>query len=238
MKKIIAILILALVSIGATAQTAAKVYTRKMKLADFMEKPTMFVLTGSFFYDRIFRDAVNDKWEITAFEFISHEEYLKIKDKDEYYFVTSSIMRYPGEEGNGVRVLDVVSGGVDANGKKLEIVTVPVGDGGELTEANAFFLPVLIEIMQTYITHALEHETFAYGRLSSLAATNKMPKEMELVTDQNEAIEAIRTGAEGKVAVYEIVSTDPTPGVSHAYEMHIGCADHTLYYYKDKKIRK
>lgn len=236
MKKLVSVLSALVLVVSLYGQTAAKVYTRRFAVADFMEKTTKFVLTGSFYYDQIFRDAVNSKWEISSYEFCTYEEYTRIKNNSDYYFVTSNIMRYSGEQGAGVRVLDVTRGGGDDN--PFNIVTMPVGDAAELTDINIFFFPILLDIMQEYIRQAAQYDKFAYGSLSTLASSNRLPKKWTVYKDPESIVEAMKNAEDDAAVEYEIYPSNPTPGVSHSYKMIIGCSDHTLYYYKDSKIRK
>ena len=225
----------AMIDLSAFGQTAAQVYTTRHEIADFMEKTTKFVLTGNIFYDKVLRDAVDTRWEISPYEFCTYGEYQTLKGKPEYYFVVTNISKYPGEEGSGIRVLDAFKTGTDHN---INIVTVPVGNAEELSEQNVYFFPILVEFMQEFIRKATERDSYAYGNLATLASFNKIPRTAEIITDSSKIIEAMESADPDKVVVYDICPSNPTYGVSHSYKMYIGCSDHTLYMYKDKKIPK
>lgn len=133
----------------------ARVYTMKVKLADFPAKTTKVVLDGSPEFSEAVREAVLHFWRISPYEFCSSSDYESLKKDNSLYFLR------PVEK-EGAVVLELSKGGKakDADNLKegFEIVDLPVGDQYEHFGA-------LIDILQNFMAEAMESDRVAYAGL-------------------------------------------------------------------------
>lgn len=165
MKKMIIALILFLVTcISLLAQ--GRVSTRKYRLADFPDKVTQVVLSGSEMLQGALRQAAVDKWTSSAFEFCTMEQFQQRMLDDRYYFLIVTENRYKGEEGPGTLFLSLLKGGKDKEEEGIgglhEVIALPVqaGDGG--TGRELVFMGALVKAVQDFTLAAMESEKVAY----------------------------------------------------------------------------
>lgn len=133
----------------------AKVYTTKVKLADFPVSTAKVVLDGSAEFTEALRESVLHFWRVSPYEFCSPEEYDKLKDDHSLYFLRPV-------EIDGTMCLVLSKGGKDRDPDNLKeafnIVDMPVGDKYE--HFGAF-----IDILQDFVTAAMESDRVAFAGL-------------------------------------------------------------------------
>lgn len=164
MKRMIIALILFLVSTFLFAQ--GRVTTRKYRLADFPDKVTQVVLSGSEMLQGALRQAVVDKWTASPFEFCTLEQFEKRMTDEGYYFLIVTENRFKDEEGPGLLFLSLLKGGKEAAQEGIgglhEVISLPVqaaegGTGRELVFAGA-----LVKAVQEFTLAAMDSEKVAY----------------------------------------------------------------------------
>ena len=57
------------------------------KLSDFATRTMKVVLSGNHFIDPVLREALNNTWSLSPFEFCSMDEFNALKNNEEYYFM-------------------------------------------------------------------------------------------------------------------------------------------------------
>ena len=88
MKKIMILMMAAMMPVIAGAQ--AQIDTKKVKIADFPEKVTKIVLTGSDFFDLALQDDVAATWRVSPYEFCTIEEFEALKADENFYFLITT----------------------------------------------------------------------------------------------------------------------------------------------------
>ena len=159
MKKYLLILLLALLPLSGWAQ--GKVYTKKLKLADFPLETTKVVLSGDGLYQAMLQSEFSRRWRISAFEFCTVDEYEAMKTDKRFYF-----LRTAADEQVAYLILD--KGGKPDDKDQLqqgfEVIRIPIyaldNPGVEVEHLGAF-----IDILQQYMTDALDSDKVAYAGL-------------------------------------------------------------------------
>ena len=106
--------ILAALTITTSAFAQAQITTKKEKVSDFTLKTMKVVLSGNEFIDQAVREAMNNTWSLSPFEFCTHEEFDNLKTSEDYYFMVPVKAKYKRESAPGVMMLCVVKGKPEA----------------------------------------------------------------------------------------------------------------------------
>ena len=145
--------ILALLPLVSNGQ--AKVYTMKVKLADFPVRTTKVVLGGCPEFSDALRDAVLHYWRLSPYEFCTESEYESLKKDNTLYFLRPV-------ETDGTMTLVLTKGGKEKDSDNLKegftIVEMPAGD--QYGHFDAF-----IDIIQDFVAAAMESDRIAYAGL-------------------------------------------------------------------------
>lgn len=238
MKRLLSILILTALTATIYAQ-GVTVWTKKFSLADFTGKTTKIVLSENFFFDSHYKKAIQDTWYLSDYEFCTLKQYNELKDSADFYFVVPVVTKYKGETEPGLRVLDVVKGGFNEKGKRINVCTFPVSQADNMTDENITYLPVLVEIIQKYVESAIKSDVFSYGNLEAFGNLAKVPEGTRIILDSEQAMEAFNEKTPGAAVGYVLRPAHPVAGASYCYKI-IFSADcpHTLYYFKRVKVGK
>ena len=177
-------LIALLISLVLVAQ--GRVSTRKYRLADFPDKVTQVVLSGSEMLQGALRQEVVDKWTASPFEFCTLEQFQERMTDERYYFLIVTENRFKGEETPGLLFLSLLKGGKEAAEEGIgglhEVISLPVqavegGIGRELV-----FMGAMVKAVQDFTLAAMESEKVAYQRTDWFNARYaRMGKMMQLL---------------------------------------------------------
>lgn len=152
-KRIFVTFILALLPLVSSGQ--AKVYTMKVKLADFPVKTTKIVLNGDMKFNEALRNAAIHFWRISPYELCTGAEYETLKNDNTLYFLR------PVEKDDCL-FLELSKGGkskaIDKLKESFVIIDLPAGDQYE--HFGAF-----IDILQDFVAAAMESDRVAYSGL-------------------------------------------------------------------------
>lgn len=170
MKKYLLILMLALLSLSSWSQ--GKVYTKKLKLADFPLETTKVVLSGDGIYQAMLQGELSRRWRISAFEFCTADEYEAMKSDTRYYF-----LRTAADTELAYLILD--KGGKPDDKDQLqqgfEVIRIPIypldNPGVDSDRLGAF-----IDILQQYMTDAQQSDKVAYTGLASYNSARAIRK--------------------------------------------------------------
>lgn len=259
MKRLAILVIMLSASLSAFAQV--QITTKKEKLSDFTTRTMKVVLSGNEFVDTALRDAVNNTWSISPFEFCSMEEFGSLKANEEYYFLVPVKVRFKGETSYNIYELDLVKGKKTAKNVNdmLEVVSMPVCAADEPSGREAAMLPGLIDILQGYITQSLQTKfssisSYARGLHKSAGKTAVIAdeeisaavgsdyrsrigsKKMMEITDGDSADNLFINQEDNAVVSYVIAPGNPQKG-SMSWKMLIDVRTHELYFYQRCKIK-
>ena len=261
MKKLIILFATILMPLMAGAQ--AQITTKKVKIEDFTQKITKVVLNGNPFYDTSLKDEITARWRISPYEFCTLEEFEKLKNSDQYYFLLLAQGQFRKETAPGLQFLSLVKGGKGADkgiGDMLEVVSLPFASAEYPSGRELIFLPAFLDIIQNQTLEAMETDFNAYGGLAnttknihkaggmtivfseddlnslvSQAVIDRSFDDEMIITDEDSADQYMLDNAPGTLVSYVAVPTEPVKG-SFCYKMLIDAQTHELYYYRKHKI--
>lgn len=263
MRKILILLTALVIPVITSAQ--AQINTKKVKIGDFTEKITKVVLTGNSFLDSSLKSDVANKWRVSPYEFCTLDEFEKLKYYDDYYFLLTVSGKFKKEDGPGIDLLTLVKGGNGASGGingLLEVVSIPICPTEDPSGREFVFLPVLLDIIQSYTLESMEKDISGYTGLSNYSMNLHKAAGMEIIFSENDLSNEItrefrdlnfdsdmvitdEDTADGYVfelepntlVSYTVSPTTPQPG-SYCYKMLINTQTNELYYYRRHKISK
>ncbi|MBQ9597601.1 MAG: hypothetical protein IJR34_05075 [Bacteroidales bacterium] len=251
MKKIVLTFVL-LVACVLTLSAQAKIYTKKMKVADFTEKTLKVVLCGSEMTDGPFKSEVINHWKLSPYEFCTQEEFHALKTDPNYYFL------FIVGKNDELDYLEVVKGtknpGDDLS-KMLCVVSLPIRATGDKSIRYLAYLGAYLDFFQTFIADAMVNDIIGYSGLSRKALAARVahesafciadcdlaaqPLSEELkdrmkqsgvrVVSEDDATEAMLNASPSTLVSYCIRPIN-TPKNKYYYTLLIGADDHKLYY--------
>lgn len=261
MKKLIILFATILMPLMAGAQ--AQITTKKVKIEDFTQKITKVVLNGNPFYDTSLKDEITARWRISPYEFCTLEEFEKLKNSDQYYFLMLTQGQFRKETAPGLQFLSLVKGGKRADkgiDDMLEVVSLPFASAEYPSGRELIFLPAFLDIIQNQTLEAMETDFNAYGGLAnttknihkaggmtivfseddlnslvSQAVIEKSFDDDMIITDEDSVDQYMLDNAPGTLVSYVAVPTEPVKG-SFCYKMLIDSETHKLYYFRKHKI--
>ncbi len=262
MKRILSIIIAIALPVIMSAQ--AQITTKKFKLQDFTTKTTKVVIPADDFYGTCLKEAVSSTWRVSPYEFCTPEEFEKMKNSEDYYFLITVSGQFKKESAPGINLLTLCKGGTKTGSidDMLEIVTIPVCAINSPTGREVAFLPALLDIVQNQAIASTEREFDAYTGLQFYSgnigkskgsavyfAVEDLADEMKVdgaeamfdsnseIMDADDVDEAMTSKVSNTVASYTVVPADAQVG-SFCYKMLIDCESHQLYYFRKHKITK
>lgn len=235
-----------------TLGAQAKIYTKKMKVADFTEKTLKVVLSGSEMTDAPFKADVTGHWKLSPYEFCTLRDFDELKTDDNYYFL------FIAGKNDGLDHLEIVKGtrepGEDL-GKMLSVVSLPIRATGDRGIRYLTYLGAYLDLFQAFIADAMSNDIVGYSGLSRKALNARaakgstflladsdlcaQPVDGELIARMEQAnmrvvgedavTEALLDGAASTIVSYCIRPLNE-PKNKYSYTLLVGADDHKLYY--------
>lgn len=252
---------LAALTLTITAFGQAQITTRKEKLSDFTTRTMKVVLSGNHFIDPVIREAVNNTWSLSAFEFCSLEDFNSLKNNEEYYFMLPVKVKYRPESKPGIMMLTIVKGRATAKtvNDMVNVVSVPVAAADIPSGREAAMIPGLVDIMQGYIAKSL-NGNFAglrtyvtplgksSGRRVVIAREDlsetidstfcrKMARKGLDIVDGEVADSLFLSGDSRTLVSYVVAPAEPEKG-SVCWRILIDARTHELFYYRKRTLKK
>lgn len=226
-------LFLATVLLACTlpASGQGKIYTRKVRLADFPTKTTQIVLEGNSFLELALREEIAVHWRISPYEFCSQDEYTRLRSSSSYYFLTLA-------QEEGLAYLILSKGGKEGEKDQLkqafEVVRMPLASVDDPTGHELVFMGAFLDIIQQFVEQAMISDKTAYGGLSAGNDVKLKGKTVYLDTDR--ADEAYQAGTADALAGITIA---PVQISFHTvcYKMLIAADTHELLFYERSKYK-
>ena len=235
------------------AMAQVNIVSKKERLSDFPTKTLKIVLPGEDYISMSLREAVKNSWSISAYEFCGADEYNRLKENQNYYFML--ITKFEGKNYDGISYLSVVKGGPKSESKNNELVSMPLCPADEPMGREGAYMPAILDVMQNYLERSLSS-----GFKNITTMVEKAPKAgtMDIVLDENDipaglsdkvrqkklagvvrdmegAAEAIRYGSYDTMVGYTISPASPQAG-SVCYRMVFDARNHAMYYFQKHKI--
>lgn len=263
MRRVLLAVFMFFVFTGVEAQNIIK--ETKNTFATFGAKITKVVIPSTSLADLMLRDAVNKGWRISPFEFCTMEEYNKIKEDTNYFFLLRVDGRFRNELEPKVEYLTLVKGGPEIKKgiySSHNIITLPLQEIDDNSGTNLYLLPMYIDLIQNHIYKVQKDISLAFkgnaiysnkvsdikgmGLLFSMDHLNyKLPNSdfvelfngnVKLVTEQ-EIEDAIINSSPNTVVSLLIEPKGGSRG-SYCYKLLIGTESHELYFFRRHKISK
>ena len=259
MKKIMILMMAAMMPVIAGAQ--AQIDTKKVKIADFPEKVTKIVLTGSDFFDLALQDDVAATWRVSPYEFCTIEEFEALKADENFYFLITTNDQFRREDSPGIQFMSLVKGGKGAEkgiSEMCEVVSMPVASAEDPSGREYIFLSALLDIIQKHVLMSIESDITGYAGLTNHTDNIQDCKGMRIVfseddlsgqvdrnlfdedmviTDEDEADE-IMSDREAETLVSLVVAPSSGKNGSYCFKMLVNAETHELFYFRRHKITK
>lgn len=249
----------ALLPLMAGAQ--AQIDTKKMKIADFPEKVTKIVLTGSDFFDLSLQDEVAATWRVSPYEFCTLDEFETLKNDENLYFLITTNDQFKREDSPGIQFMSLVKGGKGAEkgiSEMFEVVSMPIASAEDPSGREYTFLAAFLDIIQKHVLMSIESDITGYAGLtnhtdniqeckgmtivfseddlSGQVDRNSFDEDM-IVTDEDEADE-IMSDREAETLVSLVVAPSSGKSGSYCFKMLVNAETHELFYFRRHKITK
>ena len=259
MKKIMILMMAAMMPVIAGAQ--AQIDTKKVKIADFPEKVTKIVLTGSDFFDLALQDDVAATWRVSPYEFCTIEEFEALKADENFYFLITTNDQFRREDSPGIQFMSLVKGGKGAEkgiSEMFEVVSMPVASAEDPSGREYTFLSAFLDIIQKHVHMSIESDITGYAGLTNHTDNIQDCKGMRIVfseddlsgqvdrnlfdedmviTDEDEADE-IMSDRETETLVRLVGAPSIGKNGSYCFKMLVNAETHELFYFRRHKITK
>ena len=226
--KVIALAILLLLPAFANGQ--GKFYTRKARLEDFTAKTTKVVAIGNSLLELNLRAEVTSRWYLSPYEFCTPDDYEKLKDDSNYYF-----LRFVAEDGIAFLLLE--KGGREDDSDRFkrtfEVIRIPIASLGFSSGKDVIYMGAFIEIIQAYTEKAINSDATGYFGLETFNGGSWKGKYVYL--NQSDADDAF---VENASDVLVPVCFSPAEGGQWCYKMVIDAGTHELRYFRKARFRK
>jgi len=263
MRRVLLAVFMFFVFTGVEAQNIIK--ETKNTFATFGAKITKVVIPSTSLADLMLRDAVNKGWRISPFEFCTMEEYNKIKEDTNYFFLLRVDGRFRNELEPKVEYLTLVKGGPEIKKgiySSHNIITLPLQEIDDNSGTNLYLLPMYIDLIQNHIYKIQKDISLAFkgnaiysNKVSDIKGMEllfsmdqlnyKLPNSdfvelfngnVKLVTEQ-EIEDAIINSSPNTVVSLLIEPKGGSRG-SYCYKLLIGTESHELYFFRRHKVSK
>lgn len=231
--------------------------------ATFSSHVTKVVIPSTSLADLMLRDAVNKGWRISPFEFCTMEEYNKIKDNPNYFFLLRVDGIFRNELESKIEYLTLIKGGPEVKKglySSKNILTLPLQEIEDNSANNLYLLPIYIELIQNHIYKVQKDVSLAFK--GNTIYSNKVGEIKDKTflfavdflnykTPDNEFSELFN----GKVKLVmpnqiedAIIASSPNTIVpiiikpkggssgSYCYKLLVGTDSHELYFFRRHKI--
>jgi len=215
----------------AGAQTPAKIYTKKMRMADFPTAVTKVVLSSQSMFELAVREEIISRWNSSPYEFCSVQDYEALKTNNSFYFLRLITK-------DGVIFMDLSKGGVEGEKdmlrKPFDVVSIPIGTAGVVTGHESALLGAFVDIIQQFAKESMESDVVGYTGMDTY--NKKDFKGKYLALNVEEAYESLEDRTPGTLAGIVIAPAEIN-FESWCYKMLIDAENHELYYYSRERYK-
>lgn len=277
MKKALAILLPMLAAISLTAQETRpnmeikqfeeqKVESNREFYGDLPARMTKVVIAGdNSMTDLIFKNAVEESWNISPFEFCSYDEFDRIKTDTNYYFLMRLDKMHRSESDPAMEFICFLKGNekaADNISAMPELIALPLFPADDNSDRIYTYLPAYMNIIQNYLQKIVDGRIypskrgviqtgtfdknrntkvlFRKGDLAYEPAMQEFERMFRGRADQvsqDEIDKALETGAPNTL-VSLVVAPSEIYGKAFCYKMIISADTYELLYWKRHKLNR
>lgn len=214
---------------AAAARAQGKVYTRKVRLADFPTRTTKVVLEGNSLLELALREEIAVHWRISPYEFCPQQEYDRLRTSNSLYFLTLA-------REDGISCLILSKGGrpdeKESLKKPFEVVRMPIASADDPSGRELIYMGAFLDIIQSFVEEAMVSDKTAYGGLPAAGTGNARGCNVYLDPDAaDQAFLRKETGALPGIVIAPVQIGFNT----FCYKMLVNAETHELVYFS--KVR-
>lgn len=256
-------LFLAVLIMPCQGYSQLDLFSKKESLQDLNYKTLVVVLENDSMLDLALKEAVEKKWELSAFRFCDTEEFDKIKGDTSYYFLVRVKGIFKKEREPAIEFLSLLKGGpagVKGVDKMADILSLPLQPVDDREGRIVPFVESYVNIIQAHVLRIQRKKMAAHiglawyaNRLSEISGKKVLINEEDLAGNlSRDAVERLlkngvsltdETGIDQALARGDagtLVTLCVAPGVeqqgSYCYKMLISTDSNELFYYKKQKV--
>lgn len=266
MKRILLLLPALLLGIHLAGQAP---FPSKEEIQQFRESKTCVVLEEDLFsaYNSIIKDAMEQYWTITPFEFIDVGEFNTRNTDKRYSFIVLTETNYEKDKTRSVyKFINLLQGKrVEKLGQMPEICAVPLAYSGEDDLEYGYKLGAILEFMQKHARLIIEDPSktgrkylkYYNENIPRISSKTILAKEEDLspqintpervqayysgsfrIVGEEEIVKAIEDKAPGVLILHKVSPVGETKDSGYCFKMLIGTDDAEMYYYDMHTISK
>lgn len=276
MKKILTVLFTVMTAVAASAQGSPgmdmeikqfqdkKVDSGREYYGDIPARITKVVVSGdNSMTDLLFRNSVEENWNISPYEFCDPEEFDRIKTDTNYYFLVRLDKMHRKADSPAMEFVCFLKGNEKAGdnlSQMPELIALPLFPDNDDNDRIFTYLPAYMNIIQTYIQKIVDGKvypskrgeihlgTMSKSRNSSILFNSEdmayhapMQKFEQMFrgrasTVSQEEIDLAMKEAAPRTLVSLVVAPGADSNGSLCYKMLISADTYELYYFKKHKI--
>lgn len=214
--------------------------------------------------DLIFKDAVEQSWNISPFEFCSYEEFDRIKSDTNYYFLMRIDKMHRSESDPVMEFVCFLKGNGKAEGDNIsampELIALPLFPENDNSDRIYSYLPAYMNIIQNYIQKIVDGRIYPSKKGAVYLGTPEKTRNTRVLFRKGDLayepamqeFEKMFRGRASQVTQYEIdaamESAAPSTLVSlvvapeeisrraFCYKMIISADTYELYYFRKHRL--
>jgi hypothetical protein len=267
MKKIVLLILSLILAFQLKAQAP---FPSKDEIKQFSQSKTCVVMEDDPFssFNSYIKDAMEEFWKVTPYEFITVKDFNVRRLKPEYSFIVLTETNFDKDKSNSVfNFVNLLQGkDVDKLGEMPEICAIPLSFAGEDDIEYGYKLGAILSFMQKHAELIMEDPSktgrkylrfynenipavmnktilFKEEDLAPEISTIELIKsvysnKVEIVTEE-EIVKAIETKAPNTVILHKVGPVgEGRTDAGYCFKMLIGTDDANMYYYNQHLIDK
>lgn len=266
MKKILLFVILSLVTVFLNAQSP---FPSKNEIKQFGASVTCVVLEDDpfSFFNSYIKEAMEEFWKVTSYEFIEESEFNVRRTKTGYSFIVLTETNFDKDKSNSVfTFLNLLQGKyVKELAGMPEICAVPLAFSGEDDLEYGYKLGAILSFMQNHARLIMDDPAktgrrylrFYNENVPELVKKRILMKQEDLapeigtkekisaiysgiieIVSEEEIIKAIESRSPGCVILHKVGPAGEKQDEGYCFKMLIGTDDAVMYYYNQHTIDK
>ncbi|MEG0517486.1 MAG: hypothetical protein RR555_01280 [Bacteroidales bacterium] len=256
-------IVIMMLSALSEAHAQIDLFNKKESLKDFNYKTLMVVLENNSMADLALKEAVEEGWELSDYQFCNLDEFEKIKGDTSYYFLVRVKGIFKKEREPGIEFLSLLKGGpatVKGVDQMADILSLPFQPVDDSEGVIVPFIDAYVKIFQAHVLRVQKKKIAAHlgiawyanrlgelknkqvlinendlSELLSRSQAESLLKEGITIVDESQIDQALLNKDSKTVVTLSIAPSVEQQG-SYCYKMLISTDGNELFYYKKQKV--